>query len=173
MATRLSARYIGWGALVSLLTVLLVTEATALGSANIQLLRYGAWGLTTVPDPFLSKYPAVLYLPPGTVVFESKTGTHDEYTEILTHNGQRLQILDSISVDGASRSVLRPASGVISPPPSKGIMIHDSILCLAQTNRIAEASSKRTPQRTPPRAIGDLGIDDEGALIEVRGEVAG
>ena len=47
--------------------------ASALAEAkDLKLMQYGAWGLSMHKDPFKNKYPVVSYLPPGTILFETK-----------------------------------------------------------------------------------------------------
>jgi hypothetical protein len=56
------------------------------------ILRKGAWALSPYQDPFNRKYPVVGYLPPGTIIFESKK--HDVMKKYIEVRGY---LLDSTS----------------------------------------------------------------------------
>lgn len=103
----------------------------ALGAS---LMQYGAWGLLQHPDAFEGKYPAVAYLPPGTVVFETKRAPLPGYVSVFTHFGYWLQIEEE--QDG--KEILLPLEALVGQIPSDTLLFHGSVLCLGQTDRFAE-----------------------------------
>ena len=113
---------------------------------QLQILTEGTWGLSIASDPFLKRFPATIYVPPGTIIFGSRPGLVDGYLIVRLHYGHEVQI--------AVASNLRSLDNLIDPPPSKTIILHRSILCLKQTNRIATPSGQCEQQATEPVGKG-------------------
>ncbi|MFX0197472.1 MAG: hypothetical protein ACFFCW_15220 [Candidatus Hodarchaeota archaeon] len=139
--------------------VLIVGVSSIYAQDGIKMLRYGTWGLSVDPDPFKRKYPAVVYLPPGTIVFHSNSSPLEGYIKVLPHYGHWVQIKETVTLKGHPEPVeiLRPIEGLIAPPPSDTIILHESILCLGQTNRIITPPGKCRMCGDDPRTTLPLG----------------
>ena len=97
---------------------------------NVEFLVEGTWGLSMDRDPFKKRFPATTYVAPGTILFGSQDGRMDNYLTARLHYGHQVQIAES--------SKRRSLDGLIDPLPSNTIILHSSILCLKQTNRIVK-----------------------------------
>jgi len=125
--------------------------------SKIKLLQYGTWGLSIDPDPFKQKFPAVVYVPPGTIVFDSRPGALRNYVSVQLHYGHWVQIEKTLEIKGNPVDILIPIEGLVQPPPSNTIMVHRSILCLGQTNRIVTPPKKCKQVGNDPRSTSPVG----------------
>lgn len=147
-----------WMKLIILVSVLtFIPFKTILADSGIKLFQYGAWGLVVTPDPFKNKYPAVIYIPPGTIAFNSKPGQLKNYVSVQLHYGHWVQIEKKTKISGKNVDVLTPIDGLVKLPPSNTIMVHRSILCLGQTNRIAIPPSKCKQVGDEPKSTIPVG----------------
>lgn len=103
--------------------------------AQPSILLSGTWGLDVNRDPFLKSFPAVAYLPAGTVVFKTEPSSFSaNYVSVLTQNGFWVQIAKPEKGGPQSRLL----SGLSASVPSDTVFVHQSIFCLSETNRIVE-----------------------------------
>ena len=129
----------------ALLIVVIYLFSPCFSHANeIQILKYGAWGLCYQKDPFRNKYPVVSYLPPGSIVFSVEKSPLKGYIAILSHYGHKLHIKEKIGLIPNEEPVpiLKSIEGIVDAPPSNSIIFHKSILCLSQTNRLVPPNSR-------------------------------
>ena len=113
-------------------------------SSEVNVLVIGTWGLKPFKDPFKERYTAVDYLPPGTIIFETLNSELLGYSNIQTHFGHRLLIKDEIESSSSETPVkiYRSIEGLVDPPPTNALILHESILCLGQSNRIVTPPGK-------------------------------
>ena len=70
----------------SLFLIVFVMQVSASrADSEIKMLQYGTWGLVVNPDPFRNKYPVSIYVPPGTIIFDSKEGPLNGYISVQLH----------------------------------------------------------------------------------------
>lgn len=149
---RPSARFVA-----CVLVLVFVSAHSSWADSGIKLLQYGTWGLSIDRDPFKKKFPAVVYVPPGTIVFDSKPGPLKNYVSVLLHYGHWVQIGKTIEIKGNLVDVLTPIEGLVKPPPSNTIVVHRSILCLGQTNRIEPPPGQCKQVGDDPRSTIPIG----------------
>lgn len=130
------------GVALYVVALVVVPAHHARADTGVKLLQYGAWGLSVDPEPFKGKFPAVIYVPPGTIVFATKPGSLNNFVSVQLHYGHWVQIEKTQSINGKPVEILTPIEGLVESPPSNTIMVHRSILCLDQTNRIAKPPEK-------------------------------
>nr|VFJ57351.1 MAG: hypothetical protein BECKFM1743A_GA0114220_101887 [Candidatus Kentron sp. FM]VFJ58019.1 MAG: hypothetical protein BECKFM1743C_GA0114222_102142 [Candidatus Kentron sp. FM]VFK11826.1 MAG: hypothetical protein BECKFM1743B_GA0114221_102092 [Candidatus Kentron sp. FM] len=114
---------------------------------DLTIMQYGAWGLRLHKDPFKNRHPAVSYLPPGTILFDSSSSPSylDGYIEVLPQYGHKLHIKEKMSIPDATKetgaikeiSIHSPIKGLVEEPPTDSLIFHKSVLCLGQSNRIS------------------------------------
>jgi len=103
------------------------------------ILKSGSWALSPVHDLFKKRYPVVAYLPPGTIIFESKQhGIMKDYIEVLTHYGHKVLIKQYIVRNKKKIRNILPFSSIVKPPKigNNKFIIHEDILCLNEQDRI-------------------------------------
>lgn len=148
------------GSIFWVVTVMVTPAGTCrdvLADSGVRIVRHGTWGLTMTPDPFRGKYPPVVYVPPGTIVFASKPSSLHGYIAIETHYGHWVQVQEFMDIDGTPNAILRPIEGLVKPPRSKQILFHSSILCLGQTNRIPTPPTRCNKIADNPLSVFPVG----------------
>ena len=128
--------------LAYLLVMCFALTSNSWADSKIKLLQYGTWGLSIDRDPFKGLFPAVIYIPPGTIVFDSKKGSIQNYYAVQLQYGHWVQIPKTQLIAGKAVDVITSIDGLVKPPPSNTILVHRSILCLGQTNRFAYPPDK-------------------------------
>jgi hypothetical protein len=88
----------------------------------------------------------VVYVPPGTIVFSSKPGPLPNHVSVQLHYGHWVQMEKTLSIKGKPVNLLTAIDGLVEPPPSDTIMVHRSMFCLGQTNRILPPSEQKCNQ---------------------------
>jgi len=120
------------------LLCLVLTVPNAKADSEVNILVTGTWGLEPHPDPFINRYPVVDYLPPGTVIFKINKSRLPGYSEVLTHFGHSLLVKEMTdkSTSDSPVKIYRSIEGLVNVPPTDALLLHESILCLGQTNRL-------------------------------------
>jgi hypothetical protein len=139
------------------LTFLHVSSLSYAQTGEISFLRKGTWALSALPDLFKKGIPVVGYLPPGTIIFSSKNSHYKKYIEVLTHYGQRVLISEFVEINGKLTKNLRPLDEIIKPLPTNSIILHEDILCIGQTNRIAVGQENCKNFSDPEKTIPKVG----------------
>lgn len=148
--------------LLKIFCVAIVTALTMLLSAPAytqpSILLKGMWVQDVNLDPFENKYPTTAYLPAGTILFEIQPAPNEnEYVFALTHNGFWVRI----EKPAASEQWKRSLSELSIKTPSNTLFMHQSILCLEQTNRIVkpnrlcDADSPTNTKENGSRPVGE------------------
>ena len=136
--------------LFALMTFIFLSYSTAVSADTdntIRLLRSGTWGLEANPNLFGTQklnpeknHPAVVYIPPRTIIFRSEESPKwlPHYIKVQLHYGHWVHINKIYD----SHNILAPISKWIEQLPSKTILIHRPLFCLDQTNLLAPPGTK-------------------------------
>jgi len=129
---------------ISMLFLYLFFVPSTHATNEVNVLVMGTWGLKPFKDPFKKRYTAVDYLPPGTIIFQTLNSKLPGYSNIQTHFGHRLLIKDEVESSSSVTPVktYRPLQGLVDRPPTNALILHESILCLGQSNRIVTPPGK-------------------------------
>lgn len=143
--------------LFALMGSILLSYSTAVSSDTddtVQLLLSGTWGLEVNPNLFdmqkanpKKHHPAVVYIPPGTIVFKSEESPEwlEGYIRVQLHYGHWVHIKKIQESD----SILTSIKNLIEPPPSNTVLVHRPLFCLGQTNLLLISESKCNDGKPP------------------------